>query len=148
MSAIADMRWGPIVPLTPSSGIWVPACAGTTAGLFRRRLPPPWAPAAAHAGPAGGRARAGAIGLGLRPRAHLVQGRLAWPLASFAFDARAVRHDLVGERDPHLVERGLVHLARRAGRRSAARDRDRLGGGIVDHRQLGRAQALDLVAQA
>src|SRR5262245_63297913 len=145
MSAIADMRWGPIVPHTPSSGIWVPACAGTTAESLRR-LPPARAPAAAHAGAAGGRARAGAIGLGLRPRAHLVERRLARPLASFAFDARAVWHDLVGERDPHLVERGLVHLARRAGRRSAARDRDRLGGGIVDHRQLGGAQPLDLVA--
>src|SRR5262249_2598192 len=107
MSAIADMRWGPIVPLTRSSGIWVPACAGTTAeslhqlpfagttaGLFRRRLPPARAPAPAHAGAASGRARAGAIGLGLRPRAHFVQGRLARPLASFAFEARAVRHDL------------------------------------------------------
>src|SRR5262245_25147787 len=113
------------------------------------RLSPPWAPAAAHAGAAGGRARAGAIGLGfaVRPRAHLVQGRLARPLASFAFDARAVRHDLVGERDPLLVDRGLVRLARGAGRRSAGRDRDRLGGAIVDHRQVGGAQALDLVAQ-
>ena len=30
---------------------------------------------------------------------------------------------------------------------SAARDCDRLGGGVVDHRELGGAQALDLVAQ-
>src|SRR5262245_17060125 len=128
MSAIADMRWGPIVPLTSSSGIWVPASAGTTAESLRGS-PPPGPPAAAHAGAARGRARAGAVGLGLRSRAHLVQGRLARAFAPSAFrrtlDARAVRHDLMGERDPHLVERGLVHLARRAGRRSAARDRDR-----------------------
>src|SRR3954449_5652240 len=30
MSAIADMHWGPIVPYTAASGIWVPAFAGTT----------------------------------------------------------------------------------------------------------------------
>src|SRR5262245_36286072 len=101
MSAIADMRWGPIVPLTPSSGIWVPACAGTTAGLLRR-LPPARAPAAAHAGAARGRARAGAVRLGfaVRPRTHLVEGGLARSLAASAFhrtfDARAMRHDLVG----------------------------------------------------
>src|SRR5262249_54801615 len=104
---------GPIVPQTPSSGIWVPAYAGTTAESLRRS-PPARAPAPAHARAAGGRARAGAIGLGLRSRAHLVERGLARPLASSAFPAWAVWHDLVGERDPHLVERGLVHLARRA----------------------------------
>src|SRR5215472_9360410 len=89
----------------------------TTRGMS----PSPRAPAAAHAGAAGGRARAGTIGLGF----------------------------FVGA-GTHLVERGLARtLAPRAGRgsRSAARDRDRLGGGIVDYRELGGAQALDLVAQ-
>src|SRR5262249_13165149 len=82
---------------------------------------PPRAPAAAHAGAPGGRARARAIGLGFFVRAGA-----------------------------HLVERGFARtLAPRAGRRRrpAARDRDRLGGGVVDDRELGGAQALDLVAQ-
>src|SRR5712691_5652447 len=43
----------------------------------------------------------------------------------------------------HLVEAGFS----RAVARPAARNRNRLGGGIVDHRELGGAQALDLVAQ-
>src|SRR5262245_18852580 len=30
MSAIADMRWGPMVPQTAVSGIWIPAFAGMT----------------------------------------------------------------------------------------------------------------------
>src|SRR5262249_41568819 len=42
-------------------------------------LSSPWAPAAAHAGAAGGRARSRTIGLGflVRAGAHLVEGRLA-----------------------------------------------------------------------
>src|SRR5262245_46313520 len=96
---------------------------------------PPRAPAAAHAGPASGRARAGTIGLGFLggAGAHLVQRRLARALARAPQPARLRR----------------ATLPRRAwsGRSAAARDRDRLGGGIVEHRELGRAQALDLVAQ-
>src|SRR5262245_9869388 len=46
MSAIADMRWEPI---TTDSGIWVPACAGTTSertGIFITILTPGTSPAA------------------------------------------------------------------------------------------------------
>src|SRR5262245_20200979 len=35
MSAIADMRWGPIVPRTEASGIWIPAFAGMTPRLWQ-----------------------------------------------------------------------------------------------------------------
>src|SRR5712691_903734 len=35
MSAIADMRWGPMVPHSAASGIWIPAFAGMTPRLRR-----------------------------------------------------------------------------------------------------------------
>src|SRR5437016_12854820 len=100
----------------------------TTRGM----LPSPRAPAAAHPWPAGGRARARTVGLGFLggARAHLIQRRLARALAHIP------------------TSRGFAARPSPSKRRGpAARDRDRLGGGIVDHRELGRAQAFDLVAQ-
>src|SRR5262249_31992728 len=96
----------------------------TTRGMSAPARPP----AAAHAGPPRGRARAGAIGLGFfrRARTHLVEGRLARDLTLSPLTPT---------------------LSPQAGRGRSARDRDRLGGGIVEHGELGRAQALDLVAQ-
>src|SRR5215212_5495790 len=82
--------------------------------------PPPWLPAAAHARPAGGRARA-AIGFRLRARSHLVEPWLARAFALRAFAAGAVRRDLVVERDAHLVEIGLVDTALPLTRLSAPR---------------------------
>src|SRR4051812_43803862 len=72
-------------------------------GLPRARLP-----AAAHAGAAGGRAWTGAVGLGFALRAHLVEVRLARRLALRALAPGAIGQALVVERDPHLVELGLV----------------------------------------
>src|SRR5215471_1487916 len=100
----------------------------TTRGMS----PPARPPAAAHAGPAGGRARAGTVWLRFfrRARTHLVESRLARAFAQIptprVFAARPSPQG--GGRSP--------------------RYRDRLGGGIVEHRELGRAQALNLVAQA
>src|ERR1700704_4166753 len=78
-------------------------------------LPPSRLEATAHTGAAGGGARAGAIGLGFRAGAHLVKRRLARRLAlrpfRWAFPAWSMGQALVVERDAHLVERGLVHLA-------------------------------------
>src|SRR4030081_1333431 len=87
----------------------------------RRGLPPPRLTTAAHAGTAGGRARARTVGfrLAVRPGAHLVERRLARRLVLGALATRTVGHALVVERDPHLVERGLVHLAASAGGRTA-----------------------------
>src|SRR5712691_2044087 len=90
---------GPIVPQTPASGIWSSAFAGMTPSVLWHLLSPPRPPAAAHAGAAGGGARAGTIGLGF----------------------------LVGA-GTHFVEAGFA--------RAAARNRNRLGGRIVDHRHL------------
>src|SRR3954466_1651149 len=89
MSAIADMRWGPIEPHTPASGLWFPAFAGTPSDLLARRSASARLPAAAHAGAARGRARAGTIRLGFALRAHLVEIRLARRLALRAFSALA-----------------------------------------------------------
>src|SRR5262245_45149856 len=106
-----------------------------SARLLRRWLPPPRAPAAAHAGAPGGRARARAIGLGffVRAGAHLVE--------------RGFARTFVHARHPARLRRATLAPRAGRGRRPAARDRDRLGGGVVDDRELGGAQALDLVAQ-
>src|SRR6476620_6109863 len=123
-------------------------------GRHPRRSAPARLPAATHAGAAGGRARAGTIRLGFALRAHLVEIRLARRLTLRAFRALAagaIGQALVVERDAHLVELGLVHLAARAAAPSARALSFRGGvlrGGIVHHRHLGGAQALDLVAQA
>src|SRR5262249_44436707 len=100
--------------------------------LLRRCLPARRPPAAAHAGAARGRAWARAIGLGffVGARAHFVERGFAWTVILAPRAGRGCRAKRGGR-----------------GRRPAARDRDRLGGGVVDHRELGGAQALDLVAQ-
>jgi hypothetical protein len=75
-------------------------------------LTPPRLPAAAHAGAAEGRARAGRIALAghrLNAGAHLVEVRLARTAAPPP--AGAMRGGLVIERDAHLIERGLVDFA-------------------------------------
>src|SRR6185295_6573996 len=83
---------------------------GGIAGRFLAlaTLPPPRLPAAAHAGPPAGRAWPRPVGLALRSRPHLVEGRLARALA---FRAGAVRRHLVPGGDAHLVEAGLVDFA-------------------------------------
>src|SRR5262249_50130600 len=103
----------------------------TTRGMS----PPARSPAAAHAGAAGGRARAAPVGLGFvgRTRAHFLEGGFAWAAIFTSF--RAWRVPLTPTLSPQ------------AGRGRRTRDRDRLGGGIVEHRELGGAQALDLVTQ-
>src|SRR5712691_2227725 len=74
---------GPIVPQTPASGIWIPAFAGMTPSVLRHLLSPSRPPAAAHAGAAGGGARAGAIGLGFLVGAgtHFVEARFSRAVA-------------------------------------------------------------------
>src|SRR5262249_61802418 len=74
----------------------------------RRARPPPRLPPAAHARLARRRARAGArsMRLGLRSRAHLVEGGLARALV-----AGSMRRDLVVERDAHFIEGGFVDAA-------------------------------------
>jgi hypothetical protein len=75
-------------------------------------LTPPRLPAAAHAGAAEGRARAGRIALAghrLNGGAYLVEVRLARTAAPSRVGP--VRRNLVVERDAHLVERGLVDFA-------------------------------------
>ncbi len=89
--------------------------AGYASNVTNHALAPLRFPAAAHAGPAEGRARA----------ALAARNRL---------DARS-----------HLVER---RQARAAPRRRGSGGGGILRGRIVDHRQFGRAQALELVAQA
>src|SRR5262249_40932451 len=73
---------------------WVPALGGRRVGLWRRRwLSPPRAPTAAHAGAAGGRARARAIGLGffVGAGAHLVERGFARGFAHTPHPARLRR---------------------------------------------------------
>src|SRR5262245_43815048 len=112
---------------------------------YERNLPPSLGLAAtAHARASERRARA-AIGGGFRLRAHLVERRLARALRA----RRTMDLALVVERNAHLVELRLVRplaagCAGRAARLLRAHD---LGGWIIDHRHLGSAQALDLVAQ-
>src|SRR5262249_58881880 len=108
--------------------------AGTTPRLLRRWLPPPRPPAAAHAGAAGGRAWAGTIGLGfpVGAGAHFVERGFARTFA----------------RIPHPRLRRATLAPRAGGGGSAARDRDRPGGGGVADRELGGAPARDLVPQA
>src|SRR5262249_46941111 len=102
----------------------------TTRGMSASPRPP----AAAHAGAAGGRARAGAIGLGffVRAGAHLVEGGFA----------RGFAHT------PHPARLRWATFSPQGGGGggAAARDRDGLGGGVVEDRELGGARALDLVA--
>src|SRR5262249_43067780 len=95
-------------------------CASTKriTGRWPWNLPSPWLPPAAHARLAHGRARAAAaVGLRFRPPTLLVE---CW-LARSAALAAAVRSDLVVERDAHLVEIGLVHLAIAAAHLTPAR---------------------------
>src|SRR5262249_6870817 len=90
---------------------WVPAFAGTTVRLLRRRwLSPPRAPTAAHAGAAGGRARARAIGLGffVGAGAHLVERGVARGFAHTPHPARLRR----GTLSPHAGGGGRPRAAR------------------------------------
>src|SRR5262249_53090053 len=96
---------------------------------------PPRAPAAAHAGAAGGRARAGAIGFGFFGRAGAL------------FVERGFARGFAHPPPPARLRRATLSPQAGRRRRAAARDRDRLGGRVVDDRELGGAQALDLVAQ-